>query len=171
MTSSRSRALSTLGPDLLAPAFDRDEALARLAGAGPRPIAEVLLDQRVVAGIGNVFKSEVLFLCGIHPDRLASTLAPDDFGRIVDVAVPLMRANTGAAASSGIVTHRGLRRTTRQASGEENLWVYRRGGKPCRTLRLADRVGQARHRRALHLLVPDVSAARVALAAERSPCG
>ena len=50
-----------------------------MAGAGPRPIAEVLLDQRVVAGIGNVFKSEVLFLCGIHPDRLASTLAPDHF--------------------------------------------------------------------------------------------
>ena len=129
---ARSRALNTLGPDLLAPDFDRDKALARMAGAGARPIAEVLLDQRVVAGIGNVFKSEVLFLCGIHPDRLASTLAPDDFGRIVDVAVPLMRANTGAAASSGIVTYRGLRRTTRSASGEENLWVYGRGGKPCR---------------------------------------
>jgi endonuclease-8 len=129
---ARSRALTSLGPDLLSPAFNRGEALARLAGAGARPIAEVLLDQRVVSGIGNVFKSEVLFLCGIHPDRLASTLAPVDFIRIVDLAVPLMRANTGATASSGIVTYRGLRRTTRQASGDENLWVYGRGGKPCR---------------------------------------
>jgi endonuclease-8 len=129
---ARSRALTTLGPDLLSPAFNRNEALARLAGAGARPIAEVLLDQRFVSGIGNVFKSEVLFLCGIHPDRLASALAPVDFIRIVDLAVPLMRANTGATASSGIVTYRGLRRTTRQASGEENLWVYGRGGKPCR---------------------------------------
>jgi endonuclease-8 len=128
----RSRALSTLGPDLLSPTFDRDEAMRRMAGAGARPIAEALLDQRVVAGIGNVFKSEVLFLSGIHPDRLASSLTPDHFARIVDVAVPLMRANTGAAASSGIVTYRGLRRTTRSASGEENLWVYSRGGKPCR---------------------------------------
>jgi len=128
----RSRALNTLGPDLLSPAFNRDEALARMAGAGARSIAEVLLDQRVIAGIGNVFKSEVLFLCGIHPDRLASMLAPADFARVVDVAVPLMRANTGAAASSGIVTYRGLRRTTRQASGEETLWVYGRVGKPCR---------------------------------------
>ena len=66
----RSKALATLGPDLLAATFDRAEALRRLgARRRPRPIAEVLLDQRVVAGIGNVFKSEVLFLCGIHPDR------------------------------------------------------------------------------------------------------
>ncbi len=128
----RSRTLGALGPDLLSPTFNRDHALARMAGAGARPIAEVLLDQRVIAGIGNVFKSEVLFLCGTHPDRLASALAPNDVGRIVDVAVPLMHANTGAAASSGIVTYRGLRRTTRSASGEENLWVYGRGGKPCR---------------------------------------
>jgi endonuclease-8 len=95
-------------------------------------MGEVLLDQRVVAGIGNVFKSEVLFLCGIHPDRPASSLASAEHAKILDVAVPLMRANTGQSASSGIVTYRGLRRTTRQASGDENLWVYGRGGKPCR---------------------------------------
>jgi endonuclease-8 len=129
---ARSRDLTMLGPDLLSPAFNRDAALARLAAAGARPIAEALLDQRVVAGIGNVFKSEVLFLAGLHPDRPASRLSPDDFGRILDIAVPLMRANTGAAASGGIVTRRGLRRTTRQASSEESLWVYGRGGKPCR---------------------------------------
>jgi endonuclease VIII len=131
-TLARSAVLSTLGPDLLSDTFDRDDARARLAAAGARPIAEVLLDQRVVAGIGNVFKSEVLFLCGYHPDRHASRLSADDLARIVDVAVPLMRANTGAAGSSGIVTYRGLRRTTRQASSEENLWVYGRSGKPCR---------------------------------------
>src|SRR5215204_4714097 len=63
-TLARSEVMTTLGPDLLSDTFDRDDALARLAGAGVRPIADVLLDQRVVAGIGNVFKSEVLFLCG-----------------------------------------------------------------------------------------------------------
>ena len=60
----RSRALASLGPDLLGADFDRAEALRRLARGGTRPIAEMLLDQRVVAGIGNVFKSEVLFVEG-----------------------------------------------------------------------------------------------------------
>jgi endonuclease VIII len=129
---ARSRALTSLGPDLLHPSFDRTEALRRLAAAGPRPIGEVLLDQRVMAGLGNVFKSEVLFLCGIHPDRPASALAPDDHARLVDIAVPLMHANTGAAATGGIVTYRGMRRTTGRASEDERLWVYDRAGRPCR---------------------------------------
>jgi endonuclease-8 len=128
----RNRALASLGPDLLSPALDRAEALRRLAAAGARPIAEVLLDQRVVAGIGNVFKSEVLFLCGIHPDRPADRLAETERAAIVDTAVPLMRSNTGPGAAAEIVTYRGLRRTTRQARGEENLWVYGRAGRPCR---------------------------------------
>jgi endonuclease VIII len=128
----RSRALSTLGPDLLSPAFDREEALTRLATAGARPIAEALLDQRIVAGIGNVFKSEVLFLAGIHPDRPAHAVTADERARILDTAVPLMRGNTGTGAGAEIVTYRGLRRTTRQARGEENLWVYGRAGRPCR---------------------------------------
>ena len=128
----RSRALASLGPDLLSPAFDRSEALRRVAAAGSRPIAETLLDQRVVAGIGNVFKSEVLFVSGVHPDRPAGDLTDSERELIVDTAVPLMRSNTGPGASAEIVTHRGLRRTTRQAHGEENLWVYGRSGKPCR---------------------------------------
>lgn len=129
---ARSRALASLGPDLLSPRFDRDEALGRLAAAGTRPIAEVLLDQRVVAGIGNVFKNEILFLSGIHPDRPASTLSDEECGRMLDTAVPLMRSNTGPGSGAEIVTYRGLRRTTRRARPEENLWVYGRAGKPCR---------------------------------------
>jgi endonuclease-8 len=128
----RNRALSSLGPDFLSSDFDRDEALRRLATAGARSIADVLLDQRVVAGIGNVFKSEVLFLSGIHPDRRADQLTDAQRAVIVDAAVPLMRSNTGAGASAEIVTYRGLRRTTRQAHGAENLWVYGRRGAPCR---------------------------------------
>lgn len=129
----RSRALAPLGPDLLGADFDRTEALRRLALGGTRPIAEVVLDQRVVAGIGNVFKSEVLFLCGIHPDRPAESLTDDERAAILDVAIPLMRRNTGEGAGSAIVTYRGLRRTTRRARAEDNLWVYGRAGLPCRT--------------------------------------
>jgi endonuclease-8 len=128
----RSRALATLGPDLLSPAFDRGEALRRLEAAGAQPIAAALLDQRVVAGIGNVYKSEVLFLCGLHPDRPAGTLSHDERAAILDTAVPLMRRNVGPDAGAEIVTYRGLRRTTRQARREENLWVYGRAGQPCR---------------------------------------
>jgi len=128
----RNRALASLGPDFLAPVFDRDEALRRLAAAGPRPIAAALLDQRVVAGIGNVFKSEVLFLCGIHPDRPADMVTDAERASIVDTAVPLMRSNTGPGAVAAIVTYRGLRRTAGQARGADNLWVYGRAGKPCR---------------------------------------
>ena len=128
----RSRALGVLGPDLLSPAFDRDEALARLSGAGNRAIGDVLFDQRVVAGIGNVYRNEVLFLCRLHPDRPASALLPEAFAAILDTAVPLMRANAGPTASAPSVTARGPRRTTRQTSREERLWVYGRAGKPCR---------------------------------------
>lgn len=128
----RSRALATLGPDLLSPAFDRAEALRRLAAGGDRPIAEVLLDQRVVAGIGNVFKNEVLFLSGVHPDRPAISLSDNERALILDTAVPLMRSNTGPGAGAEIVTYRGLRRTTRRARADENLWVYGRTGRPCR---------------------------------------
>lgn len=128
----RHQPLATLGPDLLSPRFDRGEALRRLAAAGARPIADVLLDQRVMAGIGNVFKSEVLFLCGIHPDRSAAAVGEAGHAAILDTAAPLMRSNTGPGAGAEIVTYRGLRRTTRQAHGEENLWVYGRAGRPCR---------------------------------------
>ena len=129
----RSRALALLGPDLLSPAFDRAEGLRRLAAAGDRPVAEVLLDQRVVAGIGNIFKSEVLFLCGVHPDRPSSRLTEDERAAILDTAVRVMRANTGPGAGGPIVTCSGLRRTTGRASPEESLWVYGRTGRPCRS--------------------------------------
>lgn len=130
---SRSRALRSLGPDLLSPAVDRAEALARLAAAGPRPIGEVLLDQRVVAGIGNVFRNEVLFVCGVHPDRPTSSLPSEALTALIDTAIRLMRANTGPGATSDIVTYRGLRRTTSRTAGEDRLWVYGRAGKKCRT--------------------------------------
>jgi len=129
----RSQALASLGPDLLSPAFDRAEGLRRLAAAGDRPVAQALLDQHVVAGIGNIFKSEVLFLARVHPDRPASSLTDDDRAAILDTAVKVMRANTGSGAGGPITTYRGLRRTTRTASPDESVWVYGRGGRPCRT--------------------------------------
>ena len=124
----RSRALSTLGPDLLSPNFDRDEALRRMAAAGPRPIAEALLDQRVVAGIGNVFKSEVLFAARVSPFTLVRALGADTLARIVAIAERQMRANVGDAGAAVL----GGRRTTNRLDPSARLWVYGRRGLPCR---------------------------------------
>lgn len=129
---ARHPTLTSLGPDLLSSTLDRDAAIERLATSGARPIADVLLDQRVVAGIGNIFKSEVLFVCHVNPDALASSLDAATCARIVDTAVRLMRANTDAEAGGGIVTYRSLREATRRAAPGDTLWVYGRAGKPCR---------------------------------------
>src|SRR5687768_1094608 len=89
---SRHRPVATLGPDLLG-RFDAAEALARVRGQGARPIHQVLLDQRVMAGIGNVYKSELLFLRNVHPDTPADALSDAEWGALMELAVTLLRAN------------------------------------------------------------------------------
>ena len=84
-----------------------------------------LLDQTVLAGLGNVFKSEVAFACGLNPFRKVATLTPDQLARLVDTSRQFLLANV--AESSG---HR--RTTTGNTHREENLWVYGRDGQPCR---------------------------------------
>jgi endonuclease-8 len=127
----RHRTLATLGPDLLGD-FDRDSALARIRGRNDRPAHEVLLDQRVMAGIGNVYKSELLFLSRIHPDTLAGSLDDRTWLDLMDLARKLLQSNVASGASNQIVTYRGLRRTTGRMNPEDRLWVYSRGGLPCR---------------------------------------
>src|SRR6185503_10680893 len=66
--------VATLGPDLLGAAFDRDQAVRGIIASGHRAIAATLLDQRIVAGIGNIYKSEILFLAGVHPEIPSSAV-------------------------------------------------------------------------------------------------
>lgn len=127
--------LQSLGPDLLAGtdghgAFDRADAIRRIRERGREPIADVLLNQRVVAGIGNVFKSEILFLTGIHPFATTSVLSDEQVARLIDVAREVMAANV-MTRSQTLSTSIG-RRTTRSLDPDAKLWVYGRGGKPCR---------------------------------------
>ena len=82
--------LARLGPDPLRPDADRELALANLATA-PIPIGIALVDQRLVAGVGNVFRAEALRAAGIHPGRLAADLEPGELDRLWDVLVPMMR--------------------------------------------------------------------------------
>jgi endonuclease-8 len=129
---ARSRALARLGPDLLSPGFDRAAAIARLRERASTSIADALLDQGALAGIGNVYKSEVCFLCAVDPFAPVSSLDDVRLAALVDTAGTLLRANVVDDSPGQIVTYRGLRRTTRRSDPDERLWVYGRAGKPCR---------------------------------------
>lgn len=119
-TAEESRAVGHLGPDLLGPDWDLDEAVARLRADGTRPIGDALLDQRNLAGIGNLYKCEVLFLRGVSPFRPIGEVA--DLPALVDLARRLLAANRDRA---GQVTT-GIARTG------ADTWVYERYGRPCR---------------------------------------
>lgn len=112
--------LAHLGPDLLGPDFDAAEAVARLRTRGGASIAEAILDQRVVAGIGNVYKSELLFIAGINPRARVSEVADSALMELLETARRLLRENSRA----------GPRRTTRRQSGPAT-WVYGRARQPC----------------------------------------
>jgi len=86
----------------------------------------------VVAGIGNVYKSEVLFLAGVHPDTPASAVAQEALERIMDLARKLLQDNVVPGTPAAIQTYRSLRRTDRRSDPSDSLWVYSRAGQPCR---------------------------------------
>jgi endonuclease VIII len=119
--------VAELGPDPVSDTFRADQAIERMEGHGDTQIADVLLDQSVIAGIGNVFKSEVLFGARINPFVPVSQLTREQLAAIVDVAVRFMRANvvSGFSRTAGM-------RTTGRADPSARLWVYSRGGQPCR---------------------------------------
>jgi len=125
----RHRELAALGPDPLSAAFDPHEVVARMR---PRrgAIAELLLDQRVIAGIGNVLKAEALFVAGVDPFAATSSLSDDVLERVVATARRLMAVNTLDDARVGGAA-RG-RRTTGSMNPAAKLWVYDRAGRPCR---------------------------------------
>lgn len=128
---SRHRELRRLGPDVLSDTFDAREALLRIRARGAAPIADVLLDQRVLAGLGNVYKSEVLFACRVNPFVPAGSLAEDDLRCLVSTARRFLRTNVLEGAR-GMTTYAGYRRTTRRDDPRERLWVYGRAARPCR---------------------------------------
>ena len=129
---ARVKALRELGPDPLQTEFDPSEAVARILARGDTEIAEVLLDQSAIAGIGNIYKSEVLFAGRIYPFTRTLALTRDEVQRLVEIAVKFLRANVTAHASGAIETYRGLRRATGRSDPGARHWVYARAGKPCR---------------------------------------
>jgi endonuclease-8 len=126
------RDLDEIGPDPLDAAFDRTAAVSRLRQRADMEIADALLDQSAIAGIGNVYKSEVLFAAGISPFARVAGLDDEALEKIVATAVKFMRANVAEGSGGGIVTYTGLRRTTGRGDPSARLWVYGRAGRPCR---------------------------------------
>jgi endonuclease-8 len=112
-----------IGPDVLE-AAPRGGDVARRARhflERSAPLADLLLDQRVASGIGNVYKSEVLFLEHLHPSTAWHDLDEDALERLYGTAHRLLRTNLGGGP-----------RVTRRGSGADGrLWVYRRAGLPC----------------------------------------
>ena len=128
--------------DLLRAEFDADAALARLLARPGEAIADVLLDQTVLAGVGNVFKSEICFVQGLNPFRAVVTLTRDEAIAAVACAQKLLKANVLEDSGDLIVTYRSQqRRTTHASDPGASLWVYGRAGEPCR------RCGEAIRRR------------------------
>lgn len=119
--------LARLGPDLLAdpPAIGQAVDRALMAGHAGREIGDLLLDQRVAAGIGNVYKSEVLFECGVHPRTPVRTVGRETLGAMFNTAARQMRENLRTRRRTTVP----LKRRPRPSS--ERLRVYGRAGKPC----------------------------------------
>ena len=126
----RHSAIPKLGPDLLGQQFDDNEARARIRARANDEIANVLLNQQVMAGIGNVYKSEIAFACGVHPFRVVSSLSDAEIDCLIHTAKKFMTSNVAESSSASIVT--AGRRTTRNVDPGARLWVYGRQGRECR---------------------------------------
>ena len=122
--------LRALGPDLLAAEFDRDEAIGRLRERKGDPIGDALLNQRVLSGIGNMFKSEILFIARVNPFAPVAELSDAALGGIVEISLRQLRLNV--AGRSRTMAPAGGRRTTGSLHPSKGLWVYGRAGQPCR---------------------------------------
>ena len=124
--------LGRLGPSLLDPEFDAGEALRRLRSTdrAALEIGVALLDQRALAGIGNVYKSEVLFIERVDPFARVADLDDEALRRLIETARRLLVRNADPRARGGRVTTHDPRTDAPMAAGP--LWVYGRGGRPCR---------------------------------------
>jgi endonuclease-8 len=124
--ASRHPILQRLGPDLMNPGIELDEVVTRARNAGGSiPIGVAVLDQRVAAGLGNVYKSEVLFLCKVDPRAPVSELDDETLRNIFARGAELLRQNLRPGRR---VTRE---RDPRSARPQRRVWVYGRRRDPC----------------------------------------
>ena len=119
--------------DVLNPQFDAETVKQRLLARAREEIGDVLLHQDVLAGVGNVFKSEVCFVCGVNPFCRVAALSREQISELIATSRKLIAANVLEDSGDAIVTYRGRhRRTTHASDPTASLWVYGRNGEPCR---------------------------------------
>ena len=125
-----------LGVDALSEGYTVEKGVAALRAYGAQhpeaEIAVVLLNQRVIAGLGNVYKSEVAFAAGVNPFRAMSTITDRELEVMAEVSQKWLKVNVLDGAGDGIVTYSGNRRTTGSSDRTERLFVYGRQGQECR---------------------------------------
>ncbi|QIK76243.1 Fpg/Nei family DNA glycosylase [Nocardioides piscis] len=119
-TADEDQVVGHLGPDLLGPDWDEPEALRRLEADPARELIAALLDQRNLAGIGNMYAAELCFTSGVHPSRPIADVP--DLPRLVRRAKQMLELNKERAVQS----------TTGDLRPRERMWVYRRDKSPCR---------------------------------------
>ncbi|MFF7971288.1 DNA-formamidopyrimidine glycosylase family protein [Streptomyces sp. NPDC007905] len=127
-TGEEERVVGHLGPDLLGPDWDPERALANLLADPARPLGEALLDQRNLAGIGNIYKSELCFLLGVTPWLPVGALPAERAAKLPALAKKLLETNRD--------------RPVRQTTGlhRQDLFVYGRAPRPCLRCRTRVRV-------------------------------
>ena len=128
----RKTMIPALSQDLLKQDFDLSAAIAGMQEHADKKIADVLLNQRVMAGIGNVYKSETCFICGVNPFQRVRTLDRSQLEQLIFTARKFLALNVAEDADGEISTYAGLRRTTHTSDHSARLWVYGRRGEPCR---------------------------------------
>ena len=130
---ARERRIPPAESDVLGHDFEEGAAVERLLSCADLELGEGLLRQKVLSGVGNVFKSEICFVTGLNPFRKIGSLSREQAAAVVSIARRQLASNVLEDSGDGIVTYRGRkRRTTHQDDPSENLWVYGRTGQPCR---------------------------------------
>ena len=129
----RDRRIPSVEIDALSNKFDAMAAMERLLAHADEAVADVLLRQDVLAGVGNVFKSEVCFVTGVHPYCKVAWLGEEEARALIAAAQKLIGSNVLEDSGEMIVTFGGrTRRTTHESHPGASLWVYGRVGEPCR---------------------------------------
>jgi endonuclease-8 len=125
-TTDEHRAVGHLGPDLLGPDWNPEQALANLLADPSRPLGEALLDQRNLAGIGNIYKSELCFLLGATPWLPIGALPADRAAKLPAIAKRLLEANRDRPVRNTTSTL-----TKNAPNRTPDLFVYGRAPRPC----------------------------------------
>lgn len=129
----RNRRIPQPAKDLLRAEFDVEGALTRMLAQQDEQLGDVLLHQKVLAGVGNVFKSEVCFVAGLNPFCRIASLTRAQVAETISIARRQLNANVLEDSPDMIVTYRGSgRRTAHTSDPTASLWVYGRQGQPCR---------------------------------------